>query len=374
MAIHSGADEVRAGIARQIRTDFDFNNVSDLVTTPTITQNPMRRTSSPCVYLYPDGQIEVDNTKDSVTFEYGIATEIRVRYDRYRGGKRQAEQIVDEVLSSVRGLNRSDYPVLNGYNIYRVVVSEIITNQDKVQGADWIQIIVKLLVTASEADVPAQILPVQEPTFTYSNFRYTPTPSGLERYDSGEITPSTTYPSGNNGWNFIDASYSVAATAQGTFTNGNYNVTSGAEPLALSSSLRYALDGDASTVTTLTDTTRWVLIDSIRYGSITPTTEGVIPTLTDDTAATYGLRNLANWNIEFGTVHPHNETITITGNAQQFPYIIIDHNVTLTQIQNTLGQNVISQWNVVTVGEYKVYINEQPIVFDGFSTDFTLIS
>ena len=374
MAIRSGADEIRAGIARQIRQDFDFTNVNGLVTTPTITQNHTRRTSSPCVYIYPAGQFEVDNTKDSVTFDYAINCEVRLRYDRYRGGKRQAEQIADEITSSVRGLNRSDYPVINGYQIYRVVVSDIITNTDKVQGADWIQIIVSLTVRASEVPVPAQLQPVQAAIFAYSDFDYTPTNNRIERYDSGIITPSTTYPSNNNGWNFLDASYSVAAGAVGGFTGGEYTVPNGGSPVALDSSLRYALDSDATEMTTLTGTTNWTLIDSIRYGAITPTAPNVLPTLTDDNAATYGLRNLDNWNIEYGTTNPHNETVTITGETDQYIYFIVDSDVTLTQIRNEVGQNAIGLFDVSTVGDYKIYIHTQPIVFNDFSTDFTLIA
>ena len=155
---------------------------------------------------------------------------------------------------------------------------------------------------------------------------------------------------------------------------GIYSVPAGGEPVKLDSTLRYSLEADSTISTSLTATTEWRVIDSLRYGAITPVTAGTIPTLTDDTTATYGLRNLANWNIEFGTVEPHNETITITGNADQYAYIIVDANVTLTQIRNSVGQNTLAQWDVQTVGAYKAYINTQPIVFDGFSADFTLVA
>ena len=373
MAIRSGMDEVRASIANHVRTNFVPANAG-LVTNPTITQNPTRRTGSPVIYFYPVDQTEVDTTKDGVNIEYAINVEVRVRYNSYRGGRRQAEQIVDEIIGSIRGLTASDYPSVNGYTIYRIRFANLIFNKDKVAGADYVQIIVPFLISATQDAVPSQVLPVQAPAFTYTNFTFSPTNNKIERYDSGEIVPTTTYPSGNNGWNFVDASFSVSSGSVGTFTSGNYNVPSGGEPLGLSSSLRYNLDSDSTVTTTLTANTSWDVIDSIRYGAVTPEIVGTAPTFTDDAAATYGLRNLANWNIEYGTVTPHNETITVTGDSGQFVYIIIDEGVTLTQIQNTLGQNVIDQFNVTTVGDYKIYINTQPIVFDGFSTDFTLIA
>ena len=372
--IRSGMDEVKASITRHIRENFNIANVNGLTSVPAITQNPTRQTQVPRIYIYANGQIEIDSTKEDVPIEYTVNVEVLVRYNSYRGGNRQAQQMLDEIIGSVRGLTSSDYPTVNGYSIYRIQFGEVQSLDFKEEGQTYFKLVCPFHISATQDAVPSQLLPVQSPTFTYSNWTHTPTQNRVERYDSGTIIPTTTYPSGNNGWNFTDASFSIASGATGTLTSGNYNVPSGGEPIALFSSLRYSLGSDSTTVTTLTETTSWNVIDSIRYGTITPVVNGVIPTFTDDTAANYGLRNLANWNIEYGTISPHNETIEITGSTNQYIYIIVDSGVTLTQIRNNLGQNAVGLFNVQTVGDYKIYVQEQPIVFNDFSTEFTLIT
>ena len=321
----SGSDEVRKGIFDRVNNEFDYQRVNGLTSKPPITQNPTRKTTEPFIYVYSVDSNEVDPTKDSTAREYAVYVEVCTRYNSYGGGQRQVNRMVDEVVRAVRN---GGYPDLTsvGYNIYNLTVGEIRDFTFKERGANYYKAIIEVYVTADFVELPQEINPVQSPTFTYSLFRYTPTNNlNIERYDSGIITPSTTYPSGNNGWNFESANYSVAQTAQGTFANGDYDVPAGAEPIALFSSLRYELDADNTETTTLTATTRWNLIDSIRYGAVDPITPGTPPVFTDDVANTYGLRQLNNWNIEHGTVTPHNETITVTGNTDQYIYIIIDN-------------------------------------------------
>ena len=206
----------------------------------------------------------------------------------------------------------------------------------------------------------------------YEDFTFEPAGFTIERFDSGTIIPDTTYPSGNNGWDFVDANFSISSGGAGTFSSGRYTIPAGGEPVSLDSTLRYNLNADPTETTSLSATTQWNVIDSIRYGSIVPETAGTIPTLVDDDSATYGLRNLANWNVEFGTVTPHQEMITLTGDPGEYLYIIVDQGVTLTQIVNN-GVNTISLWDVQTVGNYRIYINQQPIVFADFSIDYNLV-
>ena len=371
----SAGDEIRAALASAIRTNFDYTNINGFTENPTITQNPTRRTQEPYIYIYNVGQNEVYSTKDDTPYEYHLSIETCVRYDSYRGGQRQGNQMLDEVLKYVRTKNGATYPDLTsvGYNVFNVTSGDIVEITDRVRGANYYKVITDIFVTASFIDVPAILEPVQEPSFTFTDFAFTPTNRNIERYDSGDITPGTTYPSNNNGWNFIDANFSISSGSGGTFTGGVYSVPSGVEPLSLDSVLRYELDSDNTVTTSIQDTTGFRLIDSIRYGA-KPAQAGVAPVFTDDTAATYGLRDLSNWNVEYGTVTPHNETVTVTGDPGEYVYIIIDHLVTLAQIRNEIGQNVIAQFTETTVGDYKIYLNTQPIVFSGFSTDFTLIA
>ena len=374
MATRNAADEIRAAITEKIRNNFDHTAVSGLTEDPTITQNPRRKTDEPYIYVYSVSQLEIDVNKDDTPYEYIFNVEVCTRYNSYRGGQRQSDEMLDQVLQIVRGKTRADYPDLEafGFNVYRITSGEIVNTTQRDRGANYYKVICPIHVVAQPIAQPSQLQPVQALNFAYSDFMYTPTNFRIERYDTGDITPATTYPSGNNGWNFIDASYGISSGATGTLIGGVYSTVANGVT-GLDSSLRYSLDSDSTETTTITDTTAWTQIDSIRYGAVTPVTDGVLPSLTDDTAATYGLRNLSNWNIEYGTVTPHNETITITGTAGQYLYIIIDHETTLTQIRNSVGQNAIGLFDVTTVGDYKVYIHTQPIVFDGFSTDFTLI-
>lgn len=370
--IRSGADEIRRAFAISIRDNFNVGAVNGLVEAPAVTQNPTRQTQEPYIYVYSVTERETDVTKECAPIEYTVNVEVCIRFNQRRGGQRQAQQCLDEVLRIVRGFGIGQYPEAVGYTIYRTtfgIAQDLIFKEG---GANYYKVICPLFVSAYLTPEPDQVLPVQAPTFMYEDFTFEPAGFTIERFDSGTIIPDTTYPSGNNGWDFVDANFSISSGGAGTFSSGRYTIPAGGEPVSLDSTLRYNLNADPTETTSLSATTQWNVIDSIRYGSIVPETAGTIPTLVDDDSATYGLRNLANWNVEFGTVTPHQEMITLTGDPGEYLYIIVDQGVTLTQIVNN-GVNTISLWDVQTVGNYRIYINQQPIVFADFSIDYNLV-
>ena len=373
----SGGDEIRASLASAIRNNFDYTNINGLTENPTITQNPTRRTQEPYIYIYNVGQSEIDSTKEETPYEYHLSIETCTRYDSYRGGQRQSNQMLDEVLKYVRTKNGATYPDLEsvGYNVYNVTSGDIVEITDRIRGANYYKVIIDIFVTASRIEIPPLPQPIQEAVFLYADFMFTPDGHNrIERYDAGTITPVTTYGSNNRGWDFVDAQFTLGDMAAGTFDGTTYTVASGDTPLELDSTLNYQLSSDNTVMTSLQAANTWELIGSLRAGSITPDTPGTIPTIEDNALANTGLRNLANWDIEFGTITPHNYRVTVGGDAGDYVYIMTDASVPLVQINNTIGQNVISQFQQSTVGGYNIYINTQVIAFNGFSTDFTLVS
>ena len=375
-----GERPLKTAIVRKLNADFNHTKIPGLTAIPTVIQDrPLAGLPQPYIYVeIAPGQVrEVDVTKSGSSFEYLVNVQVVTKSQTNQDSKAQRDLIISEVQNVLDTDNGGGYLDLSteGYNVYVQNAIRVQPGETLGVGADYFFSTLVLAVRMQFVGTPESTEPVQAPSFTYSLFRFDPSATGhIERYDAGVITPATTYPSSNNGWDFLDASYSISLGAGGTFANGDYDVPVGADPVRLDSSLRYEFSSDTTILTTLSATTDFLVIDSIRYGGITPQTPGTLPTLSDDTAATYGLRNLSNWNIEYGTVRPHGETITVTGDENQYVYIIIDHEVTLTQIRNTLGQNVIAQFDVQTLGDYKIYLNTNPIVFDGFSTDFTLIA
>ena len=377
MANRNGANVLKTALVRKLRSEFDHSRVPGLTEIPLIIQErPLDNTPEPYVYVKTNRTPEVDKTKSASSIDYIMDIDVCTRSQQNQDSRALRDAIVDEV-TSILDTDISSYVNIleEGFNIYIQTINSTTPLEFEEKGASYFKSVITLQVRMEFVGLPVDVGPTQAPTFSYSLFAFDPTTTGLiERYDGGVITPATTYPSNNNGYDFVDASYSISAGAVGTFVNGDYDVPIGGEPISLDSSLRYEFSTDTSITDTLTATTNFPLIDSIRYGAITPQTTGVLPVLLDDTSGTYGLRLLSNWNIAYGTVRPHNETITVTGNADQYIYIILDSNVTLTQVRNTIGQNVLAQFNVQTIGAYKIYLNTNPIVFDGFSTDFTLIA
>ena len=514
----SAATEIRAALAAKVASNFDYRNIKGLTENPTVTQNPTRRTGSPYIYMYNIGQIEKDSTKDDTPFEYHLSIEVAVRYNSYRGGQRQAEQITNEVMSYVRGKNSSEYPDLSssGFNVYNTEIGEVFETTDRLRGANYYKIITDLFVTASWTGQVAQVQPIQSAEYTYSGFAFEPVNRDIERYDTGNIIPASSYTSPNNGWTFDTVAYSLTPTAQGsydprtkfelsgaqatakfsglvvetpntnasgadsptgnaidagnagrwsiffgqqagqtqpgwlitpsatrffcnftagdtsitiedivntfvdnhnnaynggtvpilgtiakiannTFTwspnigsvesatliansiantstltsNGDYTIDTTSEPVALESNINYELETDDSVTTTLYEATSWSRIDSIRYGAIAAQA-GSQPTFPDDDSATYGLRNLGNWNVDYGVTDPQNMTITFSANKDEYTYIIVNISETLAGIRDTLGTNNINNFDVVTDGNYRYYISKTAVVFDNSTFTYTL--
>ena len=369
----SSADEIRSAIATTIRNNFDYRNVRGLTENPTVTQNPTRQTTEPYIYVYSVGQIEIDSTKDDTPFQYRVSIEVTLRYNSYRGGQRQGEEIMNEVFSYVRGKNASEYPDLSqyGFNVYNTTTGDTVEFTDRLRGANYYKVVTDLYVTASWTGQEIQVQPIQEPEFTYSGFSYLPIGNNIERYDAGNIVPAQTYTSPNNGWSFNTVDYALPSSAQGVFDGTDYTLTATNEPVAIDSTINYELVNDDSITTSLSATTSWSRIDSIRYGSV-PASAGLQPTFPDDTSPTYGLRLLSNWNVDYGVTDPQNVSITFNADKDEYAYIIINDAYTLNGIRDSLGTNNINNFDVVTDGEYRYYISKTPILFDNSTFTYTL--
>ena len=369
MATRSGTDEIRASITQHIKDNFNYRNVNGLTEVPPIRQNPTRQTQEPYVFVYSANQIETDVTKDEVSFEYQINVEVCTRFDTQQGGPRQADRILDEVVRIIRTTN--NYPTVNGYDIYIITTGNIVPLEFNEEGAKYYKVIIPFYISASASGSTSQLQPQQSPIFAYSGFDFTPTSREVERWDSGLITPQAIYDSNNNGWDFVSSAYAVSAGAEGVLTSGVYTVSVDDSVLSIDSILNYSLETDATTTTSLNDTTPFPRIDSIRYGGI-PGDSGQQPTFTDDTSATYGLRNLGNWNVDYGVTDPNGVRITLSGNIGDYGYIVIQSTETLSAIRDELLTDNLANFDVTVVGNYKTYVAKTPFIYDGSSQIYTL--
>ena len=370
--LRSGADYVRRAVANSIKTGFDHTNVPGLAEAPSITQNPTRQTQEPYIYVYSVDSTEVDVTKVEASKEYTVNVEVCIRYRSRIGGQRQANRILDEVLSIVRGFGIADYPDLSsvGYNIYKIASGTINNITFKERGANYYKVICPIFVTAQWVGLPQQTLPVQDPQFTYSGWEFAPVNGLLEFYDSGTITPELTYPS-NNGWNFVNAEYTKPPTASGTFAANVYTLSASDNFAELDSTINYALGVDTSMTTALTANTDFTRIRSLRFGS------RVSDSFTNDAVATTGIQNLANWEgtkqfIQYGNQNPIGDQVVFSNAAAgDRLYFMYDANQPALKVIENMAQpggNDIALFSSQILGGWRIYHQTSPLLFDGALT------
>ena len=234
------AAEIRRGVYLKIRDEFNFNNVTGLSSLPPITQRATHKLEDPFIYIWSESQIEQDITKNGESYEYAVRIEISTKANSNRGGQLQSDQMAGEIYR-IFDVQPDQYPDIRdkGYNIYIVKFAETASFVEEVRGGTYFRKVITLLVTADFVGFDGTSIPVQNTSYSFNDWRYLPTTLQLERYDAGTIIPQTTYPNLSSGWDFIDSTFTIAAGAQGTFTNDIYTLGSTDEPVALASTLNY---------------------------------------------------------------------------------------------------------------------------------------
>ena len=344
-------------VTDQLISRFNVANVGNLDAKPIITRTIGRGIPEPYIWVKQAESYEIDNTKMVQSREYVIELDCRVKARPNRGNHQILNDIATEAVNVASELEGMNLPG-DDHRIYITTSDPVIKHTLDVRGARYFLAVVPMLYRVEALGASAPALPIQESSYTFAGFNFAPTATErIERYDAGAITPATTYPSPNNGYNFVSTSQVVSPAASGTLTNGVYTVGSDDLILALNNTINYQLATDTSMTHAVQNVDMFSRIISLRYGAVA---DG---TFTDNTAATYGLRNLPQWNagrrtLAFGTSEVENTEITITANAGEAMYIVLNAlHPNLTSItENVFNQNILNLFNApVTIGAYKVY-------------------
>ena len=367
---------VRAGIQAQVVNDFRLNQITGLASLPTFTQRLTHRTVEPYVHFRSESSLKLEFTKASATREYATIVEIRDSYTTGTGGPHIVDQIADEVVAI---LDREPPAIVNN-NAYLQVIDSVRSFKFEKENKTYFQTNITVLTRVQPGEVsiiPGQTLPVQVPQYTYAGFEFMPTSAlRIEDHDAGTITGAEMYPSNNNGYDFTGVVYSAIPGSDGSLADRVYTVEENDDTLGIVSNISYENEVDSTITETLTATTNWNRIRSLRYGTVAPTTGNTL-VLTDDNSGNYGVRNLPVWNtgsrtLDFGRVSPvHQFTINVV--AGETTYFLFDSGQDdLTEIrQHILGGNIditARFTGPLIVGDYKLYYDSQPAIYGGDTT------
>ena len=355
---------LKTGVVRKLRSEFSHNRVPGITETPLIIQDrPLNSVPYPYIYIDVVDVSEIDITKDISSYDYLVRVQIVNKTTQQSDGKSVRDAISDEVthILDVDTDNYIDLLVSGFNNTIQTVESINPLPPTNTFGATYWVTEVDVRFRIDFVGTPQTIDPVQNANFVFSNFAFIPNNNRIEMFDAGLITGDTTYPSNNRGWNFTAVDYALTTGADGTLINNDYTVGADDDNLGLITTIDYEFADDTSITTQITDTDVFSRIKSLRFG------------VTNDTNITTArLRNLAEWNIRFGTVNPDNQQITIDGDIGDHLYIIVDDSHSITSILDTVQTENIRNFNVTIMDGYRIYISRQQVQFDGSSFNFTL--
>lgn len=379
-----GVEHVKRELAVLIHQGFVHSRVPGLTANPVILiERPLNTLDEPYIYLYTEDVPDVDLTKSGNAYDYFVIAQVVTRVPQNEDSSQTRDAIVEEVTSLVDTTSDNYINLVNnGYNVYIQKVSRV-DDLEKYEerGATYFQSNITIQVRADFIGLPTDNRPVQAPSFTFAGFTYMPTNNIIEWYDAGTITPATTYPSGNMGWDFVSTTNAVISGGAGSLMDGVYTITGENDPLGLVTTINYQFSTDPtlSLSPPVRDTTNFPRGVNLRFGAITADS-GSQPTFLDDTSANYGLRNLSAWtagvrqNVMLGRLDPKGIALTINVMAGEYLYVIFDANQTASVItqRTSLGDfNVTDTFEALeTVGRYRYYISTTPI---HYTTTITLI-
>lgn len=368
--LNNADNPLKTAIVRKINSEIDVNLITGVTEAPIVTQDrPLNGFDEPYIYVRVESSNEIDTTKDRAARKYFVILDVIVRSTANDAATQTRDDIVAE-MESIFSVPVSDYVVVPEYTNYIQEVEDIFSTTLETDGATYHRAIVTLSFRLFFNGDRRLALPVQRPLYSFSGFSLSPVGTRIERFDSGSIIGASSYSSPNNGWTFDSVAYSLATGSDGTLVDRTVTLTSTDNNVNIVSDITYTQDSQPNQV--LNATTNFGRIISTRFGAITPATAGTQPTLTDNTVANTGLRNLGAWQderrfIQFDRQNPRNFTYTFNANAGEYDYFIYDANQgaidRIINIAAGVEENIISLYDSIVVGNYMIYIRKRPLSF-----------
>ena len=371
MASKDATSQIKTGVVRRLRADFDHTNVDGITATPLIVQDRILN-STPYPYVYVDitSVEETDVTKTGSSYEYVITIDVVNRTTQQADGKALRDAIVAEVVRILE-VEVDQYIDLSdeGFDVYvQTVDSPAPLQPINTFGRTFWKTEIDVIFRISEISA-SQSLPVQGNRFTYSGFEFSPINRRVEFYDTGDISPLTTYSSPNNGWNFVSTEVAVSGGADGTYDSdtNNYSVGANDNTLSLFVEKDYELASDTTQTYTIDETSTFPRIRSFRYGTTTATS-----------FSEADLADLAAFNmgddrtIEYGQVNPIGQRLVFNGNIGDRFYIVHDAQHEIESLTDTLGTNNLANFSSQEVDGWIVLILNNPVQFNDFMLTLTL--
>ena len=203
-------------------------------------------------------------------------------------------------------------------------------------------------------------------TDTNSGFAIAPSNNTIERNDAGTVTFATSGEVTNTWTAPASTTFTRTGTA-GTLAGSVVTVT---QPDAGSFTVTASRTYTSGAITpaqsiTITRSVTYNLVSSFRYGSVPAESDGSFAAFTDNLVANTGVRNLSSVdgfrqsgrNIDFRTISP-NGSFDITPAVGDYMFFLVDSSVTLNNITDAFGTNLLNFPTVLipsTVGVFRLY-------------------
>lgn len=360
-----GTAQLKTAIVRRLRAQFRTAAVPYIPSTwNTIIQSkPVDNTPYPyiCVEIDADDIQEVAVTAQGSSYDYYVGIKSVSRSEINADTRITRDAMVSEV-QRILDVDYDEYLNLesNGFNVYIQTVESVDISELNEMGTDFYvgDVILKVRMEA----VGSQTSPEATVTPSYSGFATTPQNKYFELYDSGSVTMPLTYPA-SNGWVFKEVEYSLASDSDGTISSNVVSVASGDDLIAIVSVITFESAIDSSVTTTVFNRYEINAIKSPR-----------IAVFTDQSLSTAQIEDASLWTSAFPAVDPNRVDLAIDANANDYIYIIVDEDYTLTGIKNDLGLDDIEEYSSSVQDGFRVYRVDTAIAFNNARFEYVLIS